>query len=179
MYWLSLVAVFLGLCIVTESQLSQNDREKFLSEHNVRRQLLKNGQLPNQPQAASMPDLVWDSTLETSAQLLADSCIFGHDSYSARATKQFTYVGQNIAGIPFLFASVGAWFNEHSIYNYTSNSCRGICGHYTQIAWANTTNLGCGYKYCHSSNFPYGFYVVCNYGPAGNFNNQKPYEVAK
>ncbi|CAH8546760.1 unnamed protein product [Schistosoma turkestanicum] len=42
------------------------------------------------------------------------------------------------------------------------------------MVWANTTDIGCGVAYCsqHRNTF-----IVCNYGPGGNWNRQKPYEV--
>lgn len=36
-------------------------------------------------------------------------------------------------------------------------------GHYTQLIWPTTTQVGCGAAYSEN-----GFYVVCNYNPAGN-----------
>nr|CAK6928344.1 unnamed protein product [Fasciola hepatica] len=45
------------------------------------------------------------------------------------------------------------------------------------VAWASSKALGCGYKNCLSNpSFLYGNAIVCNYGPAGNYNGQRPYE---
>ncbi|CAH8626742.1 unnamed protein product [Schistosoma rodhaini] len=41
------------------------------------------------------------------------------------------------------------------------------------MAWAKTTDIGCGVANCPR----YGLSIVCNYGPGGNWNNEKPYEV--
>jgi len=48
-------------------------------------------------------------------------------------------------------------------------------GHFTQVVWRNTTSVGCGRKACNELNNTPGFYVVCEYWPAGNVegdNNQ-------
>ncbi|RTG89433.1 uncharacterized protein DC041_0008041 [Schistosoma bovis] len=41
------------------------------------------------------------------------------------------------------------------------------------MVWAKTTDIGCGVASCPR----YGLSIVCNYGPGGNWNNEKPYEV--
>ncbi|VDP03729.1 unnamed protein product [Schistosoma margrebowiei] len=41
------------------------------------------------------------------------------------------------------------------------------------MAWAKTTDIGCGVASCPI----YGLSIVCNYGPGGNWNREKPYEV--
>jgi allophanate hydrolase subunit 1 len=53
------------------------------------------------------------------------------------------------------------------------NTCRGgwqKCGHYTQIIWKNTTEVGCGLARGAQMD-----YFVCQYNPPGNFQGQKPY----
>lgn len=50
---------------------------------------------------------------------------------------------------------------------------------YTQIVWAQTTVIGCG-QITFRARLPYGYHyfgqiLVCNYGPAGNIENQTVY----
>ena len=50
------------------------------------------------------------------------------------------------------------------------------CGHYTQVVWAESSNLGCGYAQC-TVNSPFdGFDTwdnwVCNYDPPGNVEGE-------
>jgi len=40
-------------------------------------------------------------------------------------------------------------------------------GHYTQVVWAETYKVGCGFKAYQASDGYKKFYV-CNYGPGGN-----------
>ena len=47
-------------------------------------------------------------------------------------------------------------------------------GHYTQVVWAKTTKLGCGYIYQNAKHT-----VVCNYNPAGNFISQPIYKTGR
>ena len=68
---------------------------------------------------------------------------------------------------------VNAWASEVKDYNYANNSCKPgkQCGHYTQIVWKSSTEVGCGYAQCSDK----GQLWVCNYSPAGNYVGQKPY----
>ena len=66
---------------------------------------------------------------------------------------------------------VDDWGTESRSYDYASNSCSGVCGHYTQLVWKDSKEVGCGMAICGDK----GQIWVCNYFPAGNVNNQRPY----
>ncbi len=70
-------------------------------------------------------------------------------------------------------AVVRAWVDEKADYHYEDNSCnRGkMCGHYTQVVWAQTREVGCGMKVCPNN----AQIWVCNYRPAGNVGDRKPF----
>lgn len=38
-----------------------------------------------------------------------------------------------IGSTNYLDNSVASWVNEKKDYDYASNSCSGVCGHYTQV----------------------------------------------
>ena len=54
------------------------------------------------------------------------------------------------------------WYNEVQNYNYNGDYQSGK-GHFTQLVWKGSKNLGCGIA-CGK-----GCYVTCNYYPAGNY----------
>jgi len=70
-------------------------------------------------------------------------------------------------------AVVDAWASEATDYSYGRNACaRGkTCGHYTQIVWGSTREVGCATATCPDE----GVVWVCNYWPAGNVRGQRPY----
>ncbi|BFZ19720.1 hypothetical protein BsWGS_22759 [Bradybaena similaris] len=144
----------------------------------------RHNSLRAQTHASNMVKLTWSSQLESLAQNYAAQCKFEHDP-NRQNVAGFQYVGEDIYATTGDFAPEGivqSWYDEVKDYNYGSNSCQAgkVCGHYTQIVWANTRSVGCGVKYCeHLTNigFSQGYLIVCNYGPGGNWVGQKPYEA--
>jgi pathogenesis-related protein 1 len=65
---------------------------------------------------------------------------------------------------------VAYWANEARGYDIRSNTCRGVCGHYTQIVWATTHAVGCAV-----ASDPRRQVWVCNYDPPGNVIGYRPY----
>ena len=65
---------------------------------------------------------------------------------------------------------VANWAAEASDYNLRLNTCRGKCGHYTQIVWRDTREVGCAVA---RSSFREVW--VCNYDPPGNIIGRRPY----
>jgi pathogenesis-related protein 1 len=67
------------------------------------------------------------------------------------------------------------WTAEQVHYHYATNTCDGgaTCGHYTQVVWRATQKLGCAIGSCPGLAYPST--IVCDYGPGGNINNEKPY----
>jgi len=68
--------------------------------------------------------------------------------------------------------AVGAWVSEKKYYKggiLTSSNWH-ASGHYTQVVWKDTKQVGCAKIACKGN-----IIVVCNYDPPGNFLGQKPY----
>ncbi|CAH8607979.1 unnamed protein product [Schistosoma guineensis] len=151
------------------NQHLDSNRREILELHTKYRQDLVDCKVDGQPPAKYMSPLKWNYNLAAQAQKLANKCILQHDK---RHSDEFSWVGQNIALHPTIKSGVDAWFNEHKLYDYNQNNCM-KCLHYTQMVWAKTTDIGCGVASCPT----YGLSIVCNYGPGGNWNNEKPYEL--
>jgi pathogenesis-related protein 1 len=92
--------------------------------------------------------------------------------------------GQNIAmssghlTITQVIASM--WAGERKDFKYGVDTGK-VVGHYTQLVWRTTTEVGCATKLCNAGT-PRAFHFwVCNYLPAGNSvptyvgNRFKPY----
>ncbi|KAH8873827.1 Venom allergen 5 [Schistosoma japonicum] len=153
------------------------DLQKLLDLHNqVRRSLTACTFDRQQPPAKHLPDLIWDDELAAKAKDLANECYFHHNDVDLK--HKWEYVGQNIAGYQTIDLAFDSWLSEYKMYHFYSTSCSGVCGHYTQLVWQNTTHVGCGVTNCTGYyGFPYGLSVVCNYGPGGNYEGRQPYET--
>lgn len=114
--------------------------------------------------------LVWSPELSRYAQdwanqLAANNCQLAHRPNRPYGESLFwTSSGATAQYV------VDFWAAESANYDIETNSCNGICGHYTQIVWATTTHVGCGMAACGSQQV-----WVCNYDPPGNLYGQKPY----
>ena len=91
------------------------------------------------------------------------------------------YVGENIAASTNYRDPQGVvdmWMSETAWYHYATNSCDSgqECGHYTQIVWRDTLEVGCAITRCPAIlSGQAGYFWVCDYGPGGNYVGQKPY----
>lgn len=106
-------------------------------------------------------DVTWNTTLEEFAvdYLDENGCEFEHSGGP---------YGENLAwGYPNATASVEAWGDERDDYNFRRGKFEKETGHFTQLVWKNTTDMGCGRKLCDRS-----WYLVCQYWPRGNVEGQ-------
>ncbi|ADO68458.1 uncharacterized protein STAUR_0654 [Stigmatella aurantiaca DW4/3-1] len=144
----------------------------MLTEHNRVRALA------NPTPSPALPVLTWSEAAASTAQTWANGCRFAHNPNRGN-------LGENIAAAtPGGLNTLGVvrnWAAEASDFDYARNTCNPgkACGHYTQIVWRNTTQVGCALKEC-TENSPFsGFtrwnFWVCNYSPPGNFVGQRPY----
>ncbi|XP_028266594.1 peptidase inhibitor 16-like [Parambassis ranga] len=165
------VWLLLGALVVpgARSFLSEEQEELLVELHNHYR-----GQVS--PSASAMLPLKWDSSLKLIAERYATKCVWNHN-------PELEDTGEN------LFAGTGAldlrvalekWFLEHLDYDFQNNSCDEdkMCGHYTQMVWADTHRVGCAFHLCNTMeglDWERVSFLVCNYYPAGNFEGERPF----
>lgn len=130
-------------------------------------------------------DVIWSEKLAEMAQAHANKLTSEHACELVHSHAGG--VGENLYWASALIYSTGetevqpvfptqvasAWGRERANYHYPSNSCAigKVCGHYTQMVWANTSEIGCARAVCQDNSQVW----VCNYYPAGNYLGEKPY----
>jgi len=122
--------------------------------------------------ALDLPPLSWSPQLASLAEDWVNHLAKKGFALEHRADTDF---GENIyvsTSLATPAQAVGVWLDEKADYDYSTNSCKidRVCGHYTQIVWKNTTEVGCA----TASNGKKQVWV-CNYNPAGNWDGEKPY----
>ena len=128
-----------------------------------------------------LPSLTWSPELAATAAAWIAQCrdteaptgLIDHNP--GRSTGHPYYVGENIfasGGQANPQQAVQLWVQEESNYDYATNSCNGVCGHYTQVVWRATLEVGCAVGNCPGLQFPNS--IVCDYGPGGN-SGGRPY----
>lgn len=152
----------------TGSNIKTTDANKLLNHHNKVRAEVGVGKLS------------WSTSLSSYAQSWADElaskkCKIKHSDCKDETGKT---LGENIfwGSSSSIYGPLDAsmsWYEEKSGYKGKPiGEDRGkMIGHYTQMVWRNTKEVGAGVAYCPGGEIV----VVASYHPAGNFIGERPY----
>ncbi len=120
--------------------------------------------------------LKWSDKLAKNAKAWADRLAAQRRMYHSSGTGEGENLWMGTSGYYSLTQMVDAWGGEKKFYNHgvfpnvSSSGNWADVGHYTQIIWSNTTEVGCA----KSSGGGYDHFV-CRYSPPGNYLRQKAY----
>lgn len=136
----------------TKVTTQQEQVQNWLNEHNKYRKMHQ------------VSELKWSAKIAKSAQDYANTCPNGHSN---------TNYGENLAYSTALQTEndvVKRWYDEVDKYDFSNPKFNTQTGHFTQIVWKNTTEIGCGQK--SNCGGKWKDIVVCQYNPAGNYQRQ-------
>ncbi|CAD5223938.1 unnamed protein product [Bursaphelenchus okinawaensis] len=171
--------VVLGLVIATAAgQLSASDRQYVVDQHNKYRAQVAGGTAVGAgnvtlPTAGDMKALVYSTDLEQEATTYAEKCVWAH-SGTQDGENLYSLTRTSTENTVNLGAAITAWYNEVTTFSPSGIPSYAFVeadGHFTQVIWANTSEVGCDVASCptltnlEGSNYAY---IVCNYRAAGN-----------
>ncbi|KAF3939205.1 Natrin-2 [Dactylella cylindrospora] len=111
----------------TASTIGNSLRQQMLAYHN--------GWRAHHGAAA----MTWNTTMSVAALRSASKCVFAHTSNNP--------YGENIAAgtpnNPAWYAWL--WYNEVNKYDYNNPGFSSATGHFTQVVWKNSKQLGCAF----------------------------------
>jgi len=166
------------------SGFDERGKNIIVMKHNDLRDKVASGMESNgdQPPASDMLKMHWNDELAAVAQRWADQCTFGHDD--DRNKCDGTYVGQNAYSawnsqestwdelMENMGNSVQAWYDEVASPGFPNTDINPFvfsygAGHYTQVVWAESAEVGCGMTYYDDDGW-WATLIVCNYAVGGN-----------
>jgi Cysteine-rich secretory protein family len=118
-----------------------------------------------------VPPLRWSNNLASSAQQwanhLAQTGTFQH-SQAGENLAQGTSGAFSITQLVDMWGNEKQYFHQGSFPDISSTGNWGDVGHYTQVVWRNTTEVGCGLASGNGNDV-----LVCHYNPVGNVVGQR------
>ncbi|NWU67694.1 CRVP protein, partial [Pterocles burchelli] len=144
------------------STSKEDQQELIVDKHNTLRREVK-------PTASNMLKMEWSPPAANNAQKWANQCTLSHSPVSRRTTN--VPCGENLfmSSGPFSWPNViQTWYNEEKNFEYGTGAKTpgAVIGHYTQLIWYNSHQVGCAVAYCPRNQFNY--FYVCQYCPPGN-----------
>ena len=131
-------------------------------------------------------ELSWSNSLAEDALLWAKNLALKDDMYHSSNEirpgqgENLSYSYRSSNGNPNFSETPGkeastAWYNEIKDYTYaeigSSKNANVVIGHYTQMIWNTTTEVGMARAVSTSGSV----YVVARYSPQGNWIGRQPY----
>ncbi len=129
--------------------------------------------------ACRWPPLAWsDKLAQDAAGWAAHLAALGHAEHSKpdQRAHEGESLWQGTAGAYGPDEMVAGWIAEKKDFVYgafpavTKAADWHVVGHYTQVVWRNTKELGCARAAAGAWDI-----LVCRYNPAGNMVGEKPY----
>ncbi|KAK2077641.1 hypothetical protein QBZ16_004487 [Prototheca wickerhamii] len=130
--------------------------------------------------------LTWNPSIAATAAAEAATCSGQHTAngpYGQNILMAFGPISSGGCAMAFQY-----WYtNEQGVYNYNAPGWQPSAGHFTQLVWKSTTQMGCGVAQCPGSSWYGGpiaspwHFVVCDFNPPGNGDgafaaNVSPYQ---
>jgi pathogenesis-related protein 1 len=157
-------------CPKADSPLTDAEIDEIIRIHNQTRR-----------EVGTTP-LKWNCALADFAQKWANKDTFEHSSEKEReGVIPGSLIGENLSNDSdsnqVMQKLIQGWIDEKAFLSSDAKTCAPgkVCGHYTQMVWKTTTEVGCGvFRKSNTLGAEYkgqATYFVCVYNPGGNDGN--------
>nr|XP_039254648.1 GLIPR1-like protein 1 [Styela clava] len=125
---------------------TEKDREAAIYSHNKFRSQNMT------PPACNMKDITWDEDLAKYAANYSRNCIYKYKEDTR--TDLWTEAGQSFLlasaawSDDFHYSAVMNFLNERSFFTYENGTCSEFCMRFAQMAYSETTRMGCAASEC-------------------------------
>uniref|UniRef100_K7FMN6 ShKT domain-containing protein n=1 Tax=Pelodiscus sinensis TaxID=13735 RepID=K7FMN6_PELSI len=184
-----LLAAFLGLAAMLQRTVGEEAQEtpdfaalstdnedqqrEIVDKHNALRREVK-------PTAGNMLKMEWSTKAAENAKIWANECTLSHSPPNRRKTT--LSCGENllmsVAPHPWSIV-IQSWYNEVENFKHGIGLTKPgeDTGHFTQVVWYSSYEVGCAVAYCPEKYFKY--YYVCQYCPqtAASMKINTPYKA--
>lgn len=168
----ALTIALTGGAISSDSVLGQTSidlaalRNAAVSQHNTYRAIHKS------------PNITLSDSLNSTAQAWAEEMVrigkFEHSNNRGEVGENlyvYSTTAPSTDSTTLGNEAVTEWYKEINYYQYDSPGFSTATGHFTQVVWKGSTQLGCGAAQGTETIEGINrnvFYVVCHYSPGGN-----------
>lgn len=132
--------------------------------------------------------VLYSATLAAAAQVYADTCPTGHGTPASRdnAGENLFWAASSGSSPAVNFThAVDSWYAEITDYRWPTSASGtvnygGVTGHFTQVVWKDTRQVGCGGSTGCNNKFGAGWInnvIVCRYDPPGNWVGKYHFKV--
>uniref|UniRef100_A0A8C8RZ50 SCP domain-containing protein n=1 Tax=Pelusios castaneus TaxID=367368 RepID=A0A8C8RZ50_9SAUR len=147
--------------LTSRSTDNVDQQKEIVDKHNA----LRRGVMPN---ATNMLRMEWSPEAAQNAKNWANECTLSHSPPERRKTRD---CGENLymSSAPSSWSdAIQSWYNEVEDFKYGIGATRpmAVTGHYTQVVWYKSYQIGCAIAFCPDRE--YSYFYVCHYCPPYN-----------
>ncbi|XP_067678889.1 peptidase inhibitor 15-A-like [Haliotis asinina] len=176
--------VFLGVLGVSTAFVMMPEYQNYMLRlHNEGRQMMYEGDFPNEYGDGNYPFFRWNDELAREAQRYANGCQY---RYSSRPGYGWNfYVEQSSRSQEEIMRrGFQAWRNGVDSYRFNDRECSPYEGcYYSQMNWEEYREFGCAMNNCPYMSQFQGYndiwYMVCYYQPWSNWMREDAYQPGK
>ena len=156
-----LLSIFIVNCFLFEiySLDLEKIRADILTNHNYHRKRHQVGNLVRNSEIEQVAQSYSEYQASIDSMIHSENPNYGENLYSCWSSSGICVTGEKASQ---------KWYDEVSLYDFKNPGYTPGVGHFTQLVWKGSNQIGCGVA-CNSFN---NCYLTCNYYPSGNYLGQ-------